>query len=125
MPITLLFSAALYYLVLDTNNNSMVRVALKNAIGFINIGNISIEVVYVLVALYLVVLFVIIAFITQPIKQVQNAVVRIEHGRIDGEIKIEAVAGDCRDSAVIRYADRPDPSYKLKKSDGKGENWVK
>ena len=44
---------------------------------------------------------------------------------LTGEIKIEAVSGEYRDSAVIRYTDKPDPSYKLKKGDGKGENWTK
>ena len=88
LPITLLFSAALYYLVLDRNNNSMVRVAIKNAVGFINIGKVSIEIVYVIIALYVVVLFIIIALIIKPIKQVQNAILRLEHGGVDSIIKI-------------------------------------
>ncbi|MBQ3183589.1 MAG: glycoside hydrolase family 2 protein [Clostridia bacterium] len=44
---------------------------------------------------------------------------------LEGEIKLEAVSGEHRDSALIRHADKPDPSYKLKKGDGKGENWTK
>ncbi len=43
---------------------------------------------------------------------------------LDGEIKIEAVSGEYRDTALIRHTDKPDPDYKLKKTDGKGENWV-
>ncbi len=41
-----------------------------------------------------------------------------------GEVKLEAVAGDCKDSAKIRYVDKPNPAYKLRKGDGKGENWT-
>lgn len=97
LPLTLLFAAALYYFVLDTNNNSMVMTALKNAIGVIGIGNISIEIVYVIVALYIIILFVIIAFVTKPLKQVQNAVIRLENGKVDGEIKI----GSAREFRII------------------------
>ncbi len=43
---------------------------------------------------------------------------------LEGDLKIEAVSGEFRDSAVIRRVDKPDPAYKLKKNDGKGENWV-
>ncbi len=43
---------------------------------------------------------------------------------LNGEVKLDAVAADCRDSAVIRRVDKPDKSYKLRKNDGKGENWV-
>ena len=43
---------------------------------------------------------------------------------LNGEVKLEAVAGDCRDEAVIRYADAPNPAYKLKKGDGNGGNWT-
>ena len=43
---------------------------------------------------------------------------------LEGEVKLEAVAGDCRDSAVIRYVSKPNPDYKMKKDGGRGENWV-
>ena len=43
---------------------------------------------------------------------------------LNGEVKLEAVAGDCRDEAVLRYADAPNPAYKLKKGDGNGGNWT-
>lgn len=43
---------------------------------------------------------------------------------LNGEVKLEAVSGDCRDSAVIRYTTAPNLSYKLRKGDGKGENWT-
>ena len=43
---------------------------------------------------------------------------------LEGEIRVEAVSGEYTDSAVIRHTDKPDLSYKLKKNDGKGENWV-
>ena len=43
---------------------------------------------------------------------------------LSGETRLEAVAGDVRDSATIRYTSRPNPSYKLRKEGGKGQNWV-
>ena len=43
---------------------------------------------------------------------------------LDGEVKLEAVSGECRDKCVIRHTDTPNPAYKLKKSSGKSENWV-
>ena len=43
---------------------------------------------------------------------------------LNGEVKLEAVAGDCRDEAAIRYVSKPNPSYKLKKGDGNGGNWT-
>lgn len=43
---------------------------------------------------------------------------------LTGEVKLEAVAGNCNDTSTIRYVDKPNPSYKLKKGDGKGENWT-
>jgi len=43
---------------------------------------------------------------------------------LTGEVKLEAVAGNCSDTSTIRYVDKPNPSYKLKKGDGKGENWT-
>ena len=43
---------------------------------------------------------------------------------LTGEVKLEAVAGDCRDEAVIRYVDQPNPAYKLGKDGGNGGNWT-
>ena len=43
---------------------------------------------------------------------------------LNGEVKLEAVAGDCRDEANIRYVTAPNPAYKLKKGDGNGGNWT-
>ena len=43
---------------------------------------------------------------------------------LDGQVKLEAVAGECHDEAVIRYADKPNPAYKLGKDGGNGGNWT-
>ncbi len=43
---------------------------------------------------------------------------------LSGKVKLKAVAEGCHDTAEIRKVNTPDPSYKLKKTDGKGENWV-
>ena len=43
---------------------------------------------------------------------------------LSGEVKLEAVSGDCRDEATIRYADKPNPAYKLGKDGGNGGNWT-
>ena len=43
---------------------------------------------------------------------------------LEGEVKLEAVSGDCRDSAVIRHVDTPNPAYKLGKDGGNGGNWT-
>ena len=43
---------------------------------------------------------------------------------LTGEVKLEAVSGKCTDTSIIRYTDTPNPAYKLKKGDGKGENWT-
>ena len=43
---------------------------------------------------------------------------------LNGEVKLEAVSGDCRDSAVIRHVDKPNPAYKLGKNGGNGGNWT-
>ena len=43
---------------------------------------------------------------------------------LNGEVKLEAVAGECRDEAAIRYVSTPNPAYKLKKGDGNGGNWT-
>ena len=43
---------------------------------------------------------------------------------LTGEVKLEAVSGQHRDSAVIRHADKPNPAYKLGKDSGNGGNWT-
>lgn len=43
---------------------------------------------------------------------------------LEGEVKLEAAAGDCRDQALIRYAPKPDPAYRLGKDGGSGGNWT-
>lgn len=43
---------------------------------------------------------------------------------LEGEITLKAVAGQCKDEARIRRVSKPNPAYKLKKNDGKGENWT-
>ena len=43
---------------------------------------------------------------------------------LSGEVKLEAMAGDLKDQSVIRYVDKPNPDYILKKGEGKGKNWV-
>ena len=43
---------------------------------------------------------------------------------LNGEVKLEAVAGECRDEAAIRYVTKPNPSYKLGKDGGNGGNWT-
>ena len=41
-----------------------------------------------------------------------------------GEMKLEAVSGELRDSAVIRHVNKPNMSYKLPKDGGNGGNWT-
>ena len=43
---------------------------------------------------------------------------------VSGEVKIEAVAGDCRDQITVRKADKPNPAYKLGGNSGNAGNWV-
>ncbi len=43
---------------------------------------------------------------------------------LNGEVKLEAVSGDCRDEANIRYVTTPNPAYKLGKDGGNGGNWT-
>ena len=43
---------------------------------------------------------------------------------LQGEVKLEAVAGDCTDTASIRRVDKPNPAYKLRKGEGNGGNWT-
>ena len=44
--------------------------------------------------------------------------------KLDGETKVQAVAGDCIDDAVFRKVDTPNPAYKLHKTKSKSANWV-
>ena len=41
-----------------------------------------------------------------------------------GEMKLEAVSGNLRDSAVIRHVNKPNMSYKLPKDGSNGGNWT-
>ena len=43
---------------------------------------------------------------------------------LKGEVKVEAVAGECRDVAVFRQAAKPDPTYKMSKKKAGGGNWT-
>jgi beta-galactosidase len=43
---------------------------------------------------------------------------------LNGEVKLKAVSGEVKDTAVIRYVSSPNPSYILGKNEGKGANWV-
>lgn len=43
---------------------------------------------------------------------------------LEGEVKIEAVAGELKDSCTLRRVSAPNPDYTLKKSKGKSQNWV-
>ncbi len=44
--------------------------------------------------------------------------------KLDGETKVQAVAGDSIDDAVFRKVDTPNPAYKLHKTKSKSANWV-
>ena len=44
--------------------------------------------------------------------------------KLDGETKVQAVAGDCIDDAVFRKVDAPNPDYKLTKKKSTSANWV-
>ena len=43
---------------------------------------------------------------------------------LTGKVKLEAVAGTCRDEISIRYVSEPNPAYKLGKNGGNGGNWT-
>ena len=43
---------------------------------------------------------------------------------LTGKVKLEAVSGNLKDTAVIRYVSTPNQSYILGKNEGKGANWV-
>ena len=44
--------------------------------------------------------------------------------KLDGETKVQAVAGDSIDDAVFRKVDAPNPDYKLTKKKSTSANWV-
>ena len=44
--------------------------------------------------------------------------------KLNGETKVQAVAGDSIDDAVFRKVDAPNPDYKLHKTKSKSANWV-
>ena len=44
--------------------------------------------------------------------------------KLNGETKVQAVAGDSIDDAVFRKVDAPNPAYKLHKTKSKSANWV-
>ena len=44
--------------------------------------------------------------------------------KLDGETKVQAVAGDSIDDAVFRKVDAPNPAYKLTKKKSTSANWV-
>ena len=44
--------------------------------------------------------------------------------KLNGETKVQAVAGDCIDEAVFRKVDTLNPAYKLHKTKSKSANWV-
>lgn len=97
LPVTLLFSVALYYLLVDTSQSNIVRLISQNLGDGIRIGNATIEFVYVLIALYVVVLFTLIAVIVRPLNKVQNAVTELGSGYTDKEIKL----GDGKEFSII------------------------
>ena len=43
---------------------------------------------------------------------------------LEGEVKLEAATGECRDEMVIRHVSKPNPAYKLGKGGGNGGNWT-
>ena len=44
--------------------------------------------------------------------------------KLNGETRVQAVAGDCIDDAVFRKVDAPNPAYKLGKKKSTSANWV-
>ena len=43
---------------------------------------------------------------------------------LKGKVTVRAVAGECRDTAVIRRVSKHSPNYKLRKANKSSENWV-
>ena len=43
---------------------------------------------------------------------------------ISGQVKLEARAGKCRDTILIRRVEQPNEAYKLKKGKSSSANWV-
>mgnify|MGYP003068912849 FL=1 len=44
--------------------------------------------------------------------------------KLDGEVKVQAVAGDCIDETAFRKVSTPNPAYKLTKKKSTSANWV-
>ncbi len=43
---------------------------------------------------------------------------------LNGQVKLEAQSGDCRDAMTLRRVEKPNPDYKLKKQKSSSANWV-
>ena len=43
---------------------------------------------------------------------------------LSGEVKLEAVSGDCRDEATLRFSPSPNPSYSIRADKAGGGNWT-
>ena len=43
---------------------------------------------------------------------------------LNGETQLKAIAGDCTDTAKLRFVSQPNPDYKLQKSSSNSANWV-
>ena len=43
---------------------------------------------------------------------------------ISGQVKLEALAGKCRDAINIRRVEKPNDAYRLKKEKSSSANWV-
>lgn len=43
---------------------------------------------------------------------------------LEGEVKLEVRAGECRDEALLRWVAQPNPDYQLRKTKSKSQNWV-
>ena len=43
---------------------------------------------------------------------------------LEGTVKLEAQAGQCRDTISIRYVEKPNDAYRLKKGKSSSANWV-
>ena len=44
--------------------------------------------------------------------------------KLDGDVQLKAVAGELTDEAVLSYAAKPDPAYKLSRKKAGGGNWT-
>ncbi len=90
LPLTLLFAASLYYLLEGDRNSGLLRLVMQDMGGKVNFGNTSVSIIYLLFGLYVGIVFLAIALITSPIRKVQRAVVKLESGHLDEDIKIGA-----------------------------------